>query len=85
MRMDIGRPDAPVGWFGCRAHLPIRDEGVPLYPQPIHGSAVSSSGIQRRPNVGGQVSHGEWLLNEMDPRVQYAVVGNDIGRIARHE
>ncbi len=38
--------------------------------------------IQRFPHLGGQVFSGEWLLDEIYPFIQYAVVGDDIGFIS---
>ena len=40
---------------------------------------------QRLAEFGRKVPHRKRLLDEIDARVQYAVVGDDIGRIARHE
>ncbi len=40
---------------------------------------------QRLSDLGRQLAYGEWLLDETHILIQYAVMSNGIGRMARHE
>ena len=52
---------------------------------PMPSALASSSAFQRLAHPGRQVLLGERLLDEMHPFIQYTVVGDDVGRVARHE